>query len=539
MTAQSEHRSWETLAQLIAADHREDLQDFIDGLAPRDLALSISRLEQPDQRRLLLLLGPAGAADVIEDMPEAQGADLIEQLEPDQAAEILAEVPSDQKVDLLGEMEHDEAESILEVMSPEEAADTRRLIGHDPDSAGGLMITEFLAYPDRARMGEVLADLKAKRREIADFSVQYIYVTGGHGELVGVLPVRDLVFADPDATAASVMIAEPKRVRVDGKVDELQRFFDHHGLVAAPVVDGTGRLVGVVREEALEEASTKRVTRHFLGFSGIVGGEEFRSMPFRVRSGRRLSWLSINIVLNVIAASVIAVYQDTLAAVITLAVFLPMITDMSGCSGNQAVAVSIRELTLGLVRPGELGRVLGKEITIGLINGLVLGLLLGGVAFAWKGNPWLGLVVGVALAANTVVAVCLGGLLPLVLQAPGHGSGPGLGPGAHHGHRHVRVLPGAEHGIHAAAAAVIRRPRRHARCYTATRRPPCPTASGSPTSSSGATSTPSCSAPRAWPNPRSGSTTCSPSPTRRAAARSTSAAARVAGPWPWPPAASR
>ena len=120
-------------------------------------------------------------------------------------------------------------------------------------------------------------------------------------------------------------------------------------------------------------------------------------MPFRVRSGRRLSWLSINIVLNVIAATVIAAYQDTLAAAITLAVFLPMISDMSGCSGNQAVAVSIRELTLGLVRPSEIGRVLGKEALVGLVNGVILGLLLGGLAYLWQGNLWLGIIVGTAL----------------------------------------------------------------------------------------------------------------------------------------------
>ena len=167
---------------------------------------------------------------------------------------------------------------------------------------------------------------------------------------------------------------------------------------------------------AIEEAVNKRKTKSFLNLSGIVGGEEFRTMPLLSRSGRRLSWLSVNIVLNIMAASVIAMYQDTLAAVITLAVFLPMVSDMSGCSGNQAVAVSMRELSLGLVRPAEILWVLAKEARVGLINGLVLGLLLGSIAYLWKGNPWLGLVVGGALAANTMVSVTLGGMLPLLLK---------------------------------------------------------------------------------------------------------------------------
>ena len=151
-------------------------------------------------------------------------------------------------------------------------------------------------------------------------------------------------------------------------------------------------------------------------------------MPLLERSWHRLSWLSINIVLNVAAASVIALYQDTIQAAITLAVFLPIISDMSGCSGNQAVAVSLRELTLDLVRPYEVLRVLWQEIGVGIINGTLLGALLGTLAWLWKGNPYLGLVVGGALALNTVLAVALGGAVPLILRHmkkdPALASGP-------------------------------------------------------------------------------------------------------------------
>jgi len=182
------------------------------------------------------------------------------------------------------------------------------------------------------------------------------------------------------------------------------------------VVDDDGVFLGIVRRAAVEAALARQGNHRFLRFSGIVGGEEFRTMPLFDRVRRRLSWLSVNIVLNLLAASVIAYYQDTLAAVIALAVFLPMISDMSGCSGNQAVAVSIRELSLGLVRPGEISRVMRQEILVGLLNGLLLGALLGGVALLWKGNLYLGLVVGVALAANTIVSVSMGGILPLVLK---------------------------------------------------------------------------------------------------------------------------
>jgi magnesium transporter len=151
-------------------------------------------------------------------------------------------------------------------------------------------------------------------------------------------------------------------------------------------------------------------------------------MPVFLRAKRRLSWLSVNILLNIVAASVIAYYQDVLSAVIALAVFLPIISDMSGCSGNQAVAVSMRELSLGAVKPSEVLRVWLQEIKVGLINGLVLGILIGMAAWLWKGNIYLGLVVGGALSVNTLVAVSLGGTVPLILKGfnidPALASGP-------------------------------------------------------------------------------------------------------------------
>ncbi|NNJ74520.1 MAG: magnesium transporter, partial [Anderseniella sp.] len=185
----------------------------------------------------------------------------------------------------------------------------------------------------------------------------------------------------------------------------------------------------VVSRQAIADASLERSELDALKSKGVVG-DELRSMPTWFRAKRRLSWLTINIGLNIVAASVIAFYEDTLAAVIALAVFLPIVSDMSGCTGNQAVAVSMRELTLGVARPTDVMRVWFKEISVGLINGSALGILLGCAAWAWKGNPWIGLVVGLALALNTLVAVSIGGLVPLVMKRfnidPAVASGPML-----------------------------------------------------------------------------------------------------------------
>jgi magnesium transporter len=290
------------------------------------------------------------------------------------------------------------------------------------------MITEYLTYPDSARVVDVIDDLRTHAEQYARYDVQYAYVTSQTGTLVGVLQLRDLLLSAAATPVTTLMIPHPLHVRADTPLEALEQFFDRHTFFGVPVVDEADRLIGVIRRADVEEAVGHRADQTLLKVSGIVGGEELRNMPLLGRSLRRLSWLSINIVLNLLAASVIAVYQDTIAAAVTLAIFLPIISDMSGCSGNQAVAVSLRELALGLVQPYELMRVLLKEAWVGILNGILLGLLLGSVAWLWKGNPYLGVVVGGALALNTLVSVSLGGTIPLILRRlnvdPALASGP-------------------------------------------------------------------------------------------------------------------
>lgn len=419
---------WVALEELIKAGNAKQLNEFLDGISPAETARAVSRLAEEERINLLVLLSPEDAAEVLHDLPDEQAADMIEDISPEEAAAIIAQMPGDEQADILADIDTVDAEAILNAMSPREAEKTRQLLQYAEDTAGGIMSTKYLAYPEMMTVGEVLDDLQIHNEAYSDYEVQYAYIISAEGRLRGVLPMRDLLLANRSKPAGSIMRSDPIRVRDDAPLEELIQLFEEHAYLGVPVTDKSGRLAGIVTRAGVMEASGHRAENSYLKASGIVGGEEFRSMPLAHRSFRRLSWLSINIVLNVIAASVIAFYQETLSAVIALAVFLPIISDMSGCSGNQAVAVSIRELTLGLIKPYEVARVFFKEVGVGLANGLVLGILLGAVAVFWKGNPYLGLVVGGALATNTVVAVCLGGVVPLFLKwirmDPALASGP-------------------------------------------------------------------------------------------------------------------
>ncbi len=419
---------WDRLADLVASRQAAEVRALIDALPPGEIPRAVSRMSDEDQRELLALLGPEEAAGLLELLSDAQTVGIIEDLPPEQAAAIVEELPSAERADLLAELPTADAAAILERMPLAEAADTRILLQYPPDTAGGLMVTEYVSYPDRFSVSDVVDDLRRQGERYSDYEIQYCYVVDDGGRLIGVLRLRDLLMAPHAQPVRSLMVEDTLHVRVDAGLDSLKQFFDDHPFVGVPVTDERGILVGVVRRSAVEAALGDRATVAFLAVSGLIGEDELRTMPLLHRARRRLSWLSVNIVLNVVAASVIAFYQETLAAVIALAVFLPIISDMSGCSGNQAVAVSIRELTLGLLKPYEFFRVIVKEGAVGLINGLALGMLLGGVAVLWKGDLFLGLVVGSALMLNTLVAVLLGGLIPLALkglkQDPALASGP-------------------------------------------------------------------------------------------------------------------
>lgn len=420
-------RPWVDLSEAIATGDADVVSQAIKALHGTDIALALSRIEPGEREQLAMLLSPEDAAALLSEVTDTQAVEVLEALPAPRAALVAEQLQSDEMADLLSELPDADAERILKHLPLEDAEQCRQLMEHPRDTAGGMMRTEYVAYPRHYTVGQVVSDLQANRAQYAGYNVQYLYVVDEQGKLVGVLPVRELLFAAKNRPIEQVMRVALHSVHVEATLGELHGFFDEWDFFGVPVVDGEGRLVGVVDQSDVREHEIEEAQAQALASRGIVGGEELRSMPTLTRSRRRLSWLSLNIVLNIIAASVIALYQDTLAAAIALAVFLPMISDMSGCSGNQAVAVSLRELALGLVRPKELLRVLSKEASIGMINGVCLGLLLGGVAACygyWQqdqslGYAYLGLVVGVALAVNTLIAVSFGGLLPLMLKRLG------------------------------------------------------------------------------------------------------------------------
>jgi len=419
------------LEALIQAGDGEAIIGFLHLLPPEDTAYTLSHISEESRTSLFQRLSSAApelGADLLEHFVDEYAAGVIEQLEPSEAAALVDEMNSDEQADILSELHEDDAEAILKAMDPAEAKDARERLGYDDDVAGGLMITEYLVYNEGQTVQEVTTNLHEHADEYAEYEVRYVYVVDEAGRLTGVVPMRSLVLVPGIRKIQAQQIRQPVTVTVQTTLDDLHDLFDRVDFSAVPVIETDGKLVGVVQRASVQEAIGERESDQFLKFGGIIGGEELRSMTVASRALRRLAFLLPILGLMLMSASIIAHFKDTVQALPILAAFLPVVGGLCGSGGNQAVAVSIRELSLGLIGPGDFVRVMVKEASVAVFIGLGLGLVLGLVVLAWQHNLNLALVLGVSIPLVIVVALCLGGTVPVLLRKigidPAMASGP-------------------------------------------------------------------------------------------------------------------
>ncbi len=421
------------LAQVIDSGNAEHLAAFLQLLPPEDTTYTISHLDEDRQTRMLSLLSADHndlAADLMEHFVDEHAADMIEQLPPSEAAAIVDEMDSDEQTDVLAELAEDDKEAILEEMDPEEAEDARQRLRYDEDTAGGLMITEYLAYRQDQTVDDVIVDLRAHADEYNEYEVRYTYLTDHAGLFKGVVTMRSLVMAQAGRKLSDLTIKTPSSTLVDTHMEDLADLFDRVDFSAVPVLDAAGLLVGVVQRAAVQEALSESANEDLLMVTGIVAGEEFRSMPMISRLLRRLAFLVPIMLLLLISASVIHIFLDTVAKLPVLAMFLPVVAGLCGSGGNQAVGVSLREVSLGLITPGDYMRVLTKEAVLALVAGVVLGVSLLLIVWVWQQDFYLGLVVGGSIPIVILIAKTVGGTAPLALRSigldPAMASGPAV-----------------------------------------------------------------------------------------------------------------
>ena len=379
---------------------------------PADLADVLSALGEQDRLTAVQALPPELSGHALVEMSEAEHAeDTLAALAPEQAAEIVEELEDDDAADILGDLAPAEQERILSTL--EHRADVKRLLRYDQKTAGGRMTTHVVTVRDTATVGEALDEIRRQAERASEF--YQVFVVDGQRRLVGTLPFKDLVVSRPERKVLEFMAPADVSVRPESDQEEVARLLARYNLPSVAVVDEAGHLLGRITFDDVIDVVEDESTEDLLRFGGVSAGEALAA-GWQEAVRRRLPWLYLNLLTAFLAGGVVYLFQDTVQRTVALAVWMPIIAGMGGNAGTQALAVTVRRLALGLIPTHVFLRVVGKEVLVGMVNGLAIGVVVGLVAVVMGEHSRLGLVVFLAMSGNLLVAGFAGGFIPVVLD---------------------------------------------------------------------------------------------------------------------------
>jgi len=383
-------------------------------LHPADSSEILYELSPEYQAVVLRQMEDEQAADMLEEMDEEDMAEVVQNLSVGELADILDEMEPDMAADLLGEFSDEQTAALLEEM--EESDDVAPLLAYPEDTAGGIMNTPRHMLRRQMTAGQSMAFLREHYADEHD--LYYLYVLDRYRRLVGIVSLRALVLALPEQTLDEIMSRDVLTVKPDTDQEEVARLLARYNLLALPVVDDEDHLLGIVSVDDVVDVLEEEATEDIYRLAQLSGDAEIFS-PIRRSVRNRLPWLLVNLGTAFLAASVVSIFEGTIAQVAMLAALMPIVAGQGGNTGNQTMTIVVRSLALGEIELKDAWRVLRREIAIGIIHGLVLGLLVGLIVFFWLGNPMTGVVIALAMLGNLTVAALVGVLVPTTLARLG------------------------------------------------------------------------------------------------------------------------
>jgi magnesium transporter len=415
----------EEVANRLKAGEYEAAAAASNNLSYARMASLLTEMPRDTALPFLEAAGPDRAAQVVPELPVEFAAQILCDADPGLASAWLSRMAADMAADIIAALPDENAEVLIARLSEDVRNRVRRLSRYPEGTIGAAMSPYFSAVRRGKTVGETIAVVRATPMRLT--RTGYVYVVDGEGRLEGVVSLRDLLLAQQSGTVESIMKRDVFAVRVDNDAHDAANRLRRRRLKMLPVVDENNVLVGVLTIEDAVDLLSSELAEEFSGIGAISPDETFFTPP-RQAIRMRLPWMAANVFLNLGAVTVIASFEDTIAQVVILAAFLPMITDMGGNVGIQALSVSIRSIALGEALVHEYWNAARKEAAIGIINGLVLGALFGVIAQFMGGNPMIGLVAGFALAVNVLVAGVVGGTMPFLIKRLGKDPAMMTGP---------------------------------------------------------------------------------------------------------------
>ncbi len=424
-----------TVGALLAPDILVMLEESPDAIAAeteelhaKDLADVAQALPREMVAPFLSALPIERAADVLEYLNEDLRSEVLETMSVRQAAELVTEMTPDDRADTLEGLEEETTEGILSEIPAAERAETEKLLSYDPNSAGGLMTTEFVSVSQDTPVDEALAAVRRIARSERREAMNTIYTTDSSGRVQGVMSLRELLAAPEGAKVSDIAWQEVQTVPLTADREEVARLVREYDLVAVPVVDHDGVIQGVVTVDDVIDALVEEHTEDVQRFGGMEALDmPYTQIGFLSMIGKRAPWLAALFLSEMLTTTAMGHFQGELEKAVVLALFVPLIISSGGNSGSQATSLIIRSLALGEIKLRDWWRIMLRELPSGLMLGVILGMM--GIAriLIWQKlgiahypHPnLLALTIGVALVGVVTFGSLAGSMLPFILQRLG------------------------------------------------------------------------------------------------------------------------
>ena len=402
-----------SVARAIEAGDANALRDLVGDLHEADLGGVLEALEAEQRPRLIELLGIDFDFTALTEVDDAVRETILEELPPQTVAEGVRELESDDAVAILGDLPKEEQAEILQQLPPQERIALARSLEYPEDSAGRRMQTEFIAAPATWSVGQAI-DYMRETEELPERFYE-LYIVDDARRFLGAVPLDRLLRAKRPVSITEVMEDERPRVRADQDQEEVARLFQRYNWVAAPVVDTSDRLVGIITFDHVADVLEEEAEEDIKALGGVTHAEELSDSVWTIARGR-FNWLLVNLGTAFIASSVLGLFEGELQKMVALAVLAPIVASQGGNATTQTMTVAVRALATRDLSDANAWRVIVREVLVGLVNGVAFAVITGILAYIWFKVPGLGFVIGLAMICN-LLAAALGGIaIPLVLD---------------------------------------------------------------------------------------------------------------------------
>jgi len=380
-----------------------------------DIADLVEQIDPEERRKLIDLVWHDIDQEFLVEVEEGVRDEILAYLEPEKLAGVVKDLESDDAVYLLEDLDEERRREVLAALEPADRAAVSMALEYPEYTAGRLMQSEFVKAPPFWTVGQMIDYLRASEDLPEPF--YDVVIVDPAMKPMGKVPLGTLIGARRPVMLEALMSSDFRTIHVQDSQEDVAYAFNQYHLVSAPVVDDAGRAIGLITIDDAMEALDEEHEEDLLRLGG-VGDEEISDNVWEI-TRRRFPWLAVNLLTAILASMVIGIFEDTIAQVVALAVLMPIVASMGGNAGTQSLTVAVRALATRDLTATNAMRVIGREVMVGLLNGLGFAVVMGLIAWFWFGQPMIGAIIAVAMVINLIAAALSGILVPIALDRAG------------------------------------------------------------------------------------------------------------------------